>query len=700
MRPLAPLALVAVLLLASMGAMAQGFDPSLVVNADEGNQRFPDIAIGDLVHVVWVEYDTPRPGIYYANSTNGTFSAKVLLSDGGTGWSAPSIALSDGSPVVAWVQASVSNSTMLTHAEHGEFTAPMALPEGGPGDASSVDVAVVNGTAIVVWDEGQAIYSASAERPYTSFTDPVRVDDSAEGIQLFPRVAADGSTAIVAWHDSRDGMLEVYCSYTTDAGGNFSAGIKVSDSSLAMDEKRPDVAMFNGTAAITWQRGSSIRLAMSDDLASGFGASVQASDPVPDTKADPRVAMDDGGIHLVFRDYRERYPHIYYTLSRTGISFTPDIRVDDDPANSSLDSPAIALGVVPMVVYESITGGDKDIRVASMVNEPPSCLLSPPSGPLEGNVTIIGTSSDPEGSLLHTEVRLSGEATATGWLLAGGEDWNLTVDTLDLLNGEYLLEARAFDGNSYSEMSSANVEVSNALPHFPDLVVSMTIPEEVHTGETMGIDLTVGNTGGAGATFDLEVSLNAVLLHRTTIDLQAGGSMELGVNWTATEGTQLLTASVDPEDQLLEIDEANNHAVRQFQVTTSEEVYSDLMLSADDIVFVKVNGSDMVSITMHNNGTLDLLQAAYIVLLDGNEVQGTVDIVAGESAEIVIPLDGAKEVNVTLDPFGIVDERDESNNHAEAVVPGEGSDMTIYIVIAALAIVSVSAYYLLWRRMN
>ena len=94
-------------------------------------------------------------------------------------------------------------------------------------------------------------------------------------------------------------------------------------------------------------------------------------------------------------------------------------------------------------------------------NFPPGLKIEHPSdgARLAGVVTIEGTAFDADAEdVLETEVRfLSGN-----WMKAQGSDtWSFEWDTTDVANGDYTIQARAFDGKDYSGIQEITVTVEN-----------------------------------------------------------------------------------------------------------------------------------------------------------------------------------------------------------------------------------------------
>ena len=99
-------------------------------------------------------------------------------------------------------------------------------------------------------------------------------------------------------------------------------------------------------------------------------------------------------------------------------------------------------------------------------NLPPICvILSPTSGTsFSGILIVTGTAFDTDGSVERVEVRIDSGL----WRVASGNaSWILVWDTTALPNGGHTIEARAYDGTTYSAVTSVDIVVNNPPPSNP-----------------------------------------------------------------------------------------------------------------------------------------------------------------------------------------------------------------------------------------
>ncbi len=97
------------------------------------------------------------------------------------------------------------------------------------------------------------------------------------------------------------------------------------------------------------------------------------------------------------------------------------------------------------------------------VNQAPACsIIVPVSGEtVSGLYTVIGSSSDQDGTISKVEVRID----EGSWVVATGTtSWSYDWDTSIVSNGEHTVRARSFDGTAYSFESHVHMTVSNPPP--------------------------------------------------------------------------------------------------------------------------------------------------------------------------------------------------------------------------------------------
>ncbi len=104
---------------------------------------------------------------------------------------------------------------------------------------------------------------------------------------------------------------------------------------------------------------------------------------------------------------------------------------------------------------------------------------------------------DGEGTISLVQVRIG----STWEDAQGTTEWFHTWDTTGLEDGDYTIDARAFDGYDHSDVSSLSVHVDN--PHAPSLTITSDIPDKV--SDTITIQGSAADTDGEIETVALQI---------------------------------------------------------------------------------------------------------------------------------------------------------------------------------------------------
>jgi len=103
-------------------------------------------------------------------------------------------------------------------------------------------------------------------------------------------------------------------------------------------------------------------------------------------------------------------------------------------------------------------------------NVAPSVVITDPEedDEINGNYDIRGTSSDTDGSVTRVDVRFNGGSWQTA---LGRNNWRYEWITTQVADGDWLIEARAFDGDLWSPITKVNVTVLNPVVYADILLV-------------------------------------------------------------------------------------------------------------------------------------------------------------------------------------------------------------------------------------
>ncbi len=499
---------------------------------ESADQYYPDLAVAPngTIYIVWEDgRNDPTPGsppylvdIFISASHNrgGSFSANTQITNHSQSHmkSQPSIAVDpDGTVYVAWwdntglyLQKSSDGFTFSDAVEvsagvNGTFKIAPSVCAPAPG---KVHVAYSSPDG----QEGRIFLATSSDGGGTFSS--VRVDDAAGSFRTNPdlAVAVDGSIHVV-WQDERDGDSDVYFSGSIDGGQTFSSDVRVND----------DVGTAN------------------QDL--------------------PSIAVGAGGnIYIVWRDWRNGNSDIFFSKSTDGgstfgdgILNDNDVEVDDFPFNAMHDYPVVAVDAAENIyvawrdtrngfsdqdIYftQSEDGGltfgdglknDNDLKVNDDLEDTdqviPAMALTP-----DGSVCIVWYDNRNFANKrvdVYFSVFLG---AAPDLMIAGGSVGDITFDPLSPQVGGTIVTISATVHNIGDE------DASNVLVRFYD--------------DSLDPQSQIGND-------------------ETILFIPAGGNASVSQDWTCQgEGVHTILVSADPEDDIMEWNEANNVASKTFIV--------------------------------------------------------------------------------------------------------------------------------------
>ncbi len=122
-----------------------------------------------------------------------------------------------------------------------------------------------------------------------------------------------------------------------------------------------------------------------------------------------------------------------------------------------------------------------EITVEPAPNQAPRVHFShPPEGTeIQGTIRLRGKSEDTDGSITEVQIRID----SRDWIsVSGKEDWDYTLNTTMMENGEHHIQARSSDGSEYSNLTSLNLIVFNNHP--PRVHVDSPKDGEIIEGDT------------------------------------------------------------------------------------------------------------------------------------------------------------------------------------------------------------------------
>ena len=330
-------------------------------------QQTPCIAADSsgIAHVVWMDQRAGDMDIYYAyRNIQGMMSANVRVNDNvpGTNQREPSITVDDNGPVVVWrddrgtdpdIYLARRNSPTTFSADRLVNTDASSTSQVDPDIAASPD-----GDLHVVWKgvEGSEsdIYLSNSTDGGLTFTSDVLVNtDLTSGAdQMQPSVAAgaDGMVAIT-WDDNGVPARGWDIQASVRTPDSVAPQRVVGDDQVKAFESYPDPAVGgSGRMHAVWldnRRGMpEVYYTFSVNQGQGWGAVSRVSDGGSDalTLTPDMVVGPDGTVHVVWTDYRNYVPQVYYANNKgKSNGFNAAVRVDDSPGNGFALHPSVAV---------------------------------------------------------------------------------------------------------------------------------------------------------------------------------------------------------------------------------------------------------------------------------------------------------------------------------------------------------------------
>jgi chitodextrinase len=220
------------------------------------------------------------------------------------------------------------------------------------------------GTIHVVWTDDRGgstdIYYSKSTDGGLSFSPNVRANDVTLNFQVNADVAVDGSGLIHAvWEDNRNALTtgpDIYYSNSTDGGLSFNPSARVNNDATGVEQARPVIAVASDRSVyVAWDdprngaRGRDIYFSKSTDLGVTWTPNIFVNDDSGGTTQDSAALAvnTSGAIFVTWTDYRDALtgPDIYTTRSsNSGATFTANVKVNDDLGSTFQGSPSMATG--------------------------------------------------------------------------------------------------------------------------------------------------------------------------------------------------------------------------------------------------------------------------------------------------------------------------------------------------------------------
>jgi hypothetical protein len=339
----------------------------ITIIEDNEGKIWPAIATDNegSIYVVWADDRDMLRDIYLSKSTDGgsTFSENRKISDSITEsiCNRPAIAIDDSNNIyVAWIDTRNSNYDV-----YSTFSTDGGITFSENKKVNDVDIKVGYGTPaiaaygsgniVIAWEDNRDdpngdIYFANSTNGGNTFSPNKKInDDAGTNTQEDPSIAInENNTIYIAWSDDRDVDYDIYLSNSTNGGNSFSPNQRINDGALDAWHREPSISVDDmGTIYVASTRSesgdSNISFSFSTDGGNTFSPNITVSDASSGIQNHPSLTLSEyGNIYIAWEDSRNINDDIYFTNSTNGgLSFSPNLRINDDVGTSAQWKPCI-----------------------------------------------------------------------------------------------------------------------------------------------------------------------------------------------------------------------------------------------------------------------------------------------------------------------------------------------------------------------
>ena len=282
----------------------------------------------------------------------------------------------------------------------GQSWLPNVRVDDGTGVALLPTIAAGNdGTIYAAWAANNkpgipsenTYFSKSTDGGIT-FTPEVIVNDTAGGLKnhvhINPAMIIDSSGVIyITFNDSRNGPpnYDIYFSKSMDGGVTFTEDVLVNDTipGDTLTAYSSALAVSNdGDIYVSFSREFKwLYVSKSTDGGISFSPDVQVNDTVTGSSRNSMDVDSRGYVHVCWRDWRDGNANIYYSRSTDGgLTFSPNIRVNDaahEPVPQINPSMCVDDSGIVYAVWEQGPTTHPDIYFAMSVDTSNSAFVEP-----------------------------------------------------------------------------------------------------------------------------------------------------------------------------------------------------------------------------------------------------------------------------------------------------------------------------------
>ncbi len=271
----------------------------------------------------------------------------------------------------------------------------------GPSTSGPTAIAVSGHSVHVVWEDywngSYEIYYKRSTDGGTSWDPDVRLTNS-PSLSVYPSIAIFADTVHVVWEDTRDGNNEIYYKRSTDGGTSWSTDIRLTNDPNPSEFPSIGVSQQGGVHVVwdDYRDGNwEIYYKLSTDGGTSWGTDVRLT-IAADRSWDPSVAVSRTDVHVVWEDKRDGDWKIYYKRSTDGgTSWTADSNLTNDTSYSWWPSVAVS-GTRIHVVWLDYRDGDWEIYYKRSTDggtswETDARLTYAPNGSTSPSVALSGS---------------------------------------------------------------------------------------------------------------------------------------------------------------------------------------------------------------------------------------------------------------------------------------------------------------------
>ena len=256
---------------------------------------------------------------------------------------------------------------------------PNGFPITAPGPIGSVQMAGLDGGALVVWEDGRNQADSGTDLYFARVDQRGTVRDpgglplvTAPSFQVSPALDSNGTSAIVAWTDYRSGTSADIYAARIDGDGTVSPPNGQAISAGPQDERTPAVAVGHGQALVVWEDGrDSGKVSGIDLYAARIAPDLGVLDPggfdvttAPDSQRAPSATFDGAEYLIAWEESRNSRGFFGQITDLWATRVTP--------TGAVLDDAGFAVSEDPYDEYSAAAASDRQGHVLVAYNRAPA----------------------------------------------------------------------------------------------------------------------------------------------------------------------------------------------------------------------------------------------------------------------------------------------------------------------------------------